>query len=180
VNREEGRSAWAGIGRHLRSNAVGYVALLVALTMTPIPTYASHLVVRTSDILDGAVTGAKIRDGAVTRAKIRDGAVTSTELANGAVTFDKLADGVVDASKLASIAEFKATKTRIGTTATWRLDAACPGGTRVIGGGFDASPLWRVHQSMRSGNGWRVIATFMSTGDDFLPDAFAYCLSFLF
>lgn len=67
--------------RHIRRNLVGYVALLVALTMTPVPTHANHLVVRASDMVKGAVTRPKIRDGAVNARKMADGAVRSSKLA---------------------------------------------------------------------------------------------------
>lgn len=79
--------------------------LLVALVASP--AYAGHLVVRTSDIVDEAVTLRKLADGAVaarklrTRAvrpgKIAPGAVTTPKLRDGAVTEDKIADGVLAA-----------------------------------------------------------------------------------
>jgi len=54
--------------------------------------YASHLVVESSDIVDGQVKAVDLGNSAVTSAKIRDGAVATADLADGAVTGAKVAD----------------------------------------------------------------------------------------
>jgi hypothetical protein len=83
---------------HIRHNVIGYVALLVALTMTPVPAFAAKAVV--SGIGNGSVTTAKLHTGAVTTAKLHHKAVTTSRLANGAVNSNKLRDGSVTAAKL--------------------------------------------------------------------------------
>ena len=54
--------------------------------------YASHLVVESSDIVDGQVKAVDLANSSVTSAKIRDGAVATADLADGAVTGAKVAD----------------------------------------------------------------------------------------
>ena len=44
---------------HFRHNVVGYLALFIAVSMTPIPSYA-HGLIGTAQIKDGAVTNAKL------------------------------------------------------------------------------------------------------------------------
>jgi hypothetical protein len=56
------------LGRHVRRNIAGYLALTLALSLTP--AMASHLNVRTSDIAKGAVTKAKIKNKAVSGKKM--------------------------------------------------------------------------------------------------------------
>ena len=74
-----GRKQNSRLRQHIRSNVVGYVALVVALSMAP--AWASHLNVKTSDINKGAVTTPKLRNQAVGPAKIKGGAVKRGKLA---------------------------------------------------------------------------------------------------
>jgi hypothetical protein len=83
---------------HVRHNVIGYLALLVALTMTPVPAFAAQAVA--SSIGNGSVTTQKLHTGAVTTAKIHHKAVTTSRLADGAVNTAKLRDGSVTAAKL--------------------------------------------------------------------------------
>jgi len=78
------------------------------ILMAP-PVAANHAVNKTyidakqfgaANILNGAVTSAKLADNAVTSAKIVDGTVAAADLASGAVTADKLANRAVTAAKL--------------------------------------------------------------------------------
>jgi hypothetical protein len=82
---------------HVRHNVVGYLALMVALTMTPVPAFAAKAV---SSIGNGSVTTAKLHKGAVTTAKIHHKAVTTSRLADGAVNSTKLRNGAVTSAKL--------------------------------------------------------------------------------
>jgi hypothetical protein len=95
-----------------RANALSWIAVVVAFTGGA---YANHLLVLSTDIVDGevksvdlatsavttskiaasAVTGAKIATNAVTGAKIAAGAVTSAKIADNAVTTSKVADGTL-------------------------------------------------------------------------------------
>ncbi|WP_203337693.1 hypothetical protein [Nocardioides limicola] len=83
------------------ANVVSTLALFAALTGGGVAT-ASHLTVRTNDIVKGAVTTPKLAGGAVKSGKIAGGAVTSGKLAGGAVTSGKLAGGAVTSGKLAN------------------------------------------------------------------------------
>jgi len=58
----------ARLGRHVRRNIAGYLALTVALSLTP--AMASHLNVRSSDIAKNAVTEPKIKNKAVSGKKM--------------------------------------------------------------------------------------------------------------
>lgn len=58
--------------------------------------------IQTQDILDAAVTTAKLANLAVTTAKINDTAVTTGKLADSAVTTAKINDAAVTAAKIAS------------------------------------------------------------------------------
>ena len=106
-------------GRHLRGNAIGYVALFVALTGT---SYAATKIsgkeiaknaITAKHIKDGQVTSAEVPDDGLTGADINeatlqgvptllaDGSVTTARLADSAVTMPKLADAAVSEQKLA-------------------------------------------------------------------------------
>ncbi|MGH2787166.1 MAG: hypothetical protein ACRDJV_04540 [Actinomycetota bacterium] len=66
--RDESTKRGIRLRRHVRSNLVGYLALAVSLSLAP--AYASHLIVRTSDIKNGAVTTPKLANRAVTAKKL--------------------------------------------------------------------------------------------------------------
>lgn len=155
------------LGRHLRRNLVAYIALTVALTMTPLPSQAA-LLIGTKNIKNGAVTAKKIAPGAVKNVKIRDGAVTGAKIAAGSVTASKLGTIVVVTADSADVAD--------GNTAG--ATATCPAGSVVIGGGYDsggnATP-WRVQRSYKTGNGWRAFGTNQTGGNSFMR-AQALCL----
>lgn len=99
------------ISEHLRGNAVGYLALFVALSGTA---WAAHRIgagdikrnavrtrhikngqVKTADLGAGAVTGAKVADGSLTGAKVADGSLTGAD-----VGADSLGGAQIDESKL--------------------------------------------------------------------------------
>lgn len=82
--------------RHVKRNFLGYTALVVAVSMTPLPAYAA-----------GKIGTKQIKNGAITTAKIRDGAVTTPKLANAAVTSAKIANGSVAAADLAAGAAYR-------------------------------------------------------------------------
>lgn len=66
--RDESMKRGTRLRRHVRSNLVGYLALAVSLSLAP--AYASHLIVRTSDIKNRAVTTPKLANRAVTAKKL--------------------------------------------------------------------------------------------------------------
>jgi len=86
------------IKRHLNpATVISCIALFVALGGAA---YAAKTVVRTQNIVNGAVTTAKLRNGAVTTAKLRNRAVTTAKLGNGAVGTGQLGDGSVRSGQL--------------------------------------------------------------------------------
>ena len=56
------------LGGHMRRHIAGYIALALALSLTP--AMASHLNVRSSDIAKGAVTTPKFKNKAVSGQKM--------------------------------------------------------------------------------------------------------------
>jgi hypothetical protein len=101
------------IGRHLRGNAVAYLALFVALTGTAVA-LPGHDNVKSKNIATGAVKAkaiakdavkaSKIKDAAVTNPAIAPGAISSTKIAAGAVVTNTLGDAAVTTPKLADSA----------------------------------------------------------------------------
>lgn len=88
------------ITRHLRSNAIAYLALFIALSGTAIALPGKNKV-KSNDIARNAVKGKSLRSDSVSTSKIRDRAVSSAKLADGSVINSKLGDAVVTEGKLA-------------------------------------------------------------------------------
>lgn len=107
------------VGGHLRRNAVGYLALFIALTGT---SYAANKIkgneiaknaitsklikdgqVKSGDVADDGLTGADIDEASLQNVPVllADGSVTTAKLADAAVTLPKLADAAVSLQKLA-------------------------------------------------------------------------------
>lgn len=152
---------------HFRHNVVGYLALFIAVSMTPLPSYA-HGLIGTADLKNGAVTNPKIAANAVKTGKIANGTIKKVDLAPAAV----------GAAKLGAIVEVVAPSATVATGGIAGVTATCPAGSVLIGGGFDAGGNalpWRVQRSHKDGNGWRVFGTNQSGGDTFI-NAKAYCL----
>ncbi len=97
---------------HLRSNAVGYVALFVALgsgsAMAANTVFSTDIVngevktadigggeVGTSDIANDAVSGAKVLDDTLGNVDLKSGSVRATEVANGTLTGDDIQNGSI-------------------------------------------------------------------------------------
>jgi hypothetical protein len=109
------------IGRHLSHNIVGYVALLIAVSMTPLPSWAAATI-GTSDIKKGAVTTPKIAANAVKSGKIQDGTIRKGDLAAGARGFTKIVTKTSSQAGVAPGMSHQATVT-------------CDAGKVAIGGG---------------------------------------------
>ncbi len=105
----------AGLRSHVRSNLVAYVALFFALSGTG--AYASHLVVRSSDIVNGQVKFVDLRNGAVKNPKIGANAVTNGKIAANAVTSAKIAPGAVGPTDLATVPHARARQSTFQTFA---------------------------------------------------------------
>jgi hypothetical protein len=105
----------AGLRAHVRANLVAYVALFFALSGTG--AYASHLVVRSSDIVNGSVRALDLKNGAANNAKIAAGAVSAGKIAANAVTGAKIAPGAVTPTDHAAIPHGRALQTGAQTFA---------------------------------------------------------------
>jgi hypothetical protein len=91
------------IGRHLRGNVVGYVALFVALTGTAVA-IPGHDNVKSKNLATGAVKSKAIAKGAVKSSKLQNGAVNNQAVASGAISSTKLAAGAVVTNTLGNSA----------------------------------------------------------------------------
>jgi hypothetical protein len=82
--------------RHLRSNVVAYLALLVALTSS---SYAAVQIadgsVTSKKLAKNSVTSIKIKKSAVRAADVKDGALTGADVRDHTVAGTDLVDGVV-------------------------------------------------------------------------------------
>ncbi len=85
------RSATAVHKRISYANVMSTVAFVMAFGGGT--AYASHLVVRSDDIVNGEVKTVDLANGSVTSAKIRDGHVATADVAPNAVTGAQVADG---------------------------------------------------------------------------------------
>ena len=82
-----------------RTNVLSWIAVVLAFTGGA---YANHLLVLSSDIVDGEVKTPDLATSAVTNSKIAAGAVTGAKIATNAVTAAKIAAGAVTSAKIAS------------------------------------------------------------------------------
>jgi hypothetical protein len=84
--------------RHLSfANVVSCLALFMALSGVA---YAAKTIVKTQNLVNGAVTTAKLRNGAVTTGKLRNGAVTGQKIAAATIGSSQLANGSVRSGQL--------------------------------------------------------------------------------
>jgi hypothetical protein len=142
------------IGRHLRGNAVAYLALFVALTGTAVA-IPGHDNVKSKNLATGAVKSKAIAKGAVKASKIRDAAVTNPAVAAGAISATKLAAGsvvnaalgnaAVDTNKLAdsAVARAKIAQGAVngGKLANGSVDSAKVSDASLLGEDFAAGQL---------------------------------------
>jgi hypothetical protein len=77
--------------RHLRSNVVAYLALLIAMTGT---SYAA------TKIANGSVTTTKLARNAVTSQKVRNEGIQSIDLRNNSISSSDLRDNAVNSSDI--------------------------------------------------------------------------------
>lgn len=84
--------------RHLSfANVVSCLALFMALSGVA---YAAKTIVKTQNLVNGAVTTAKLRNGAVRTSKLRNGAVTGQKIAPATIGSSQLANGSVRSGQL--------------------------------------------------------------------------------
>ncbi len=134
--------------RHFKRQFVAYVAVIIALSMSPLPSYAAS-----------KFGTNRLKNNAVTSAKIKDGAVTSADLAAGAVQNANLGDGSVTASKLGTIIVRSTSVVVSNGTGDFAQISCQPGEKRLSGGaqtaGVGTAAGWNLIRSGPSGpNGW--------------------------
>jgi hypothetical protein len=84
--------------KHLSfANVVSCLALFMALSGVA---YAAKTIVKTQNLVNGAVTTPKLRNGAVTTGKLRNGAVTGQKIAAATIGSGQLANGSVRSGQL--------------------------------------------------------------------------------
>lgn len=131
----------ARLGRHLRRNLVGYVALFIAVSLTPLPSYAANIAIGTKGIKNGAVTTPKLANNAVKAPKIASNAVTGPKIAANSVNSPKIADGSVQKADLAAAARgytsivTKRVTAAVAVDAVSERSAVCDAGQVAISGG---------------------------------------------
>jgi hypothetical protein len=89
---------------HLRSHAIAYLALFVALSGSAYAVTAPKNSVRSKSIKNGEVRSIDLQDNGVASTDIQDGGVGSADLADGAVEVGDLDPGAVGARGFAKIA----------------------------------------------------------------------------
>jgi trimeric autotransporter adhesin len=86
------------LGKHLTfANVVSCLALFMAMSGAA---YAAKTLVKTQNLVNGAVTTPKLRNGAVTTKKLRNGAVTGQKIAPATIGSGQLANGSVRSGQL--------------------------------------------------------------------------------
>lgn len=103
---------------HLRGNVVAYVALFLVITLAPTSAYATHLVVRSNDIVNGQVKNPDIASSAVSTGKIKDGQVSTRDLAAASVNSAKVADRSISLNDLSPAARPKLPAARLAEIGT--------------------------------------------------------------
>lgn len=132
---------------HMRGNAVGYVALFVALGGTSVAAGLAANSVGTKQLKNNAVTTAKIKGNAVISSKVKNGSLRAADFAAGQLPSgaqgpkgDTGAPGAPGASGTSAVDIVVASGTVVsgaGTPATSTATAACPTGRKVLGGGAE-------------------------------------------
>lgn len=142
--------------------------------------------VDTEEIATGSVTEDEIAFSSVKQSEVADGAIGTGEIIDLSVAGADIAAGAVDESKLGAISavqgnvfDFGDQDSENGQWLSGSSSATCPAGTRVIGGGFEPTPVspneeLAVSRSVLQGNGWSVNVISDTDNTDFR--AIAYCL----
>ncbi len=121
--------------------------------------------VGTTNILNGAVTEAKIADGSITTAKLAAGAVDTVDIADSAVTSAKIADGTIATG---DIADGAITSAKIADATITGTDIA---NTTIAVGKLSATGTPSATTYLRGDNSWATpaggtinVQTFPSSG----------------
>jgi hypothetical protein len=164
ANSAQGMHMTSRLFDHVRTHAIAWLALFVALGGTSYAITLPRNSVKEANIATGAVKarqiaanaagrseiatngvgGAEIARSAVNQDEISDGAVASSEVADGTLQAKDLATGqlpsgptgAAGAAGVAGLERIEAASTQTGNESPKAADAACPGGKRALGGGF--------------------------------------------
>lgn len=101
------------ISQHLRSNAVAYAALFVAMSGTAVAAVEPDSVVSAS-IVDGEVKNADLGSNAVRGGKVLDNSLSGADVLDGSLNGADLADGSIGSAK---VADFSLTAQDVGINA---------------------------------------------------------------
>ncbi len=168
------------------SLVLSVITLFVALTSTAGALPGSGRVEK-GDIAKGAVTARALARGAVKTKAIRNKAVTSNKLADDAVVAGKLAQFSVGAFAFgntttvsAPIPDTDAVPDNSIWTTSPTVDAVCPSGSILLGGGVAITDNSTLHQaavqtSAPSGDRWQGAIT-TNTGGVAPGNVYAICL----
>ena len=80
---------------HVRHNAVAYLAIVLVFVLAPASAYATHLVVRSGDIVDGQVKSVDLADNSVRAKMVKDGSITGADVAYGAIGGDQVVESTL-------------------------------------------------------------------------------------
>lgn len=127
----------ARLGRHVRSNLVGYVALFIAVSMTPLPSYAAGALIGTNGIKNGAVTTPKLAASAVKAPKLAANSVSSAKIQDGKINKVDLAAAARGYTSIVTKRVQGDTDPDGGTSSR---TVACDPGQVAIGGGAYVNP----------------------------------------
>lgn len=118
--------------------------LAVILVVNVAPVAADHLVVRSSDIVDGAVNTPDLRNRSVGTAKLKNGSVGTHKLKNGSVGTKKLKDKAVNTPDLRNGA-VGTHKLKNGAVGTKKLKNGAVGPAKLSSNVLPARGYARVH-----------------------------------
>ena len=121
---------------------------LTSVSAILVPTYAVPTI-KSGDIFDGEVKTADLANGAVTNPKLANDAVTSGKIKNGEVKAEDIAAGVIPSGGIqGTVQGVKGDAVSLDPGHFGRAFADCPDGTILTGGGFQASPSFRVYTTL--------------------------------
>lgn len=166
------------LGRHLRRNLIAYLALFVAISMTPLPSYAAGLVT-SKKIKNNTIKSIDVRNNSLQSVDVRDGSLTGADLGAGSVSAGKLAGGALTAAKLGTIVE-RRNEVDIQNATGEAVSVSCLAGERLITGGVTTAGVgtdngWSLIRSGGEGNTWSAAAR-NNTGSEGTLIVQAFCL----
>jgi hypothetical protein len=119
------------LGHHLRRNLVAYLALFIAVSMTPLPSWAA-----------GQITSKQIKNNTIKSVDVKNNNLQGVDIADGSLSGADVADGAIATADLAASARgYTSTVTKrqvdaaVANAASSTLTVVCGAGQVAIGGG---------------------------------------------